>query len=369
MPSFFFYTLFYVLISGCIVYPPTEFVTAGLTIKDIFSSWIGSEDKSFVQYHIRRSVITLFVHSALPFGYGYGLILFEHINISNYFTLWSIFMVSTVLIPIYTLYKIWDWSKDNWSEHPIAKNLVIYCNSGNNNTTAQWSTVASDINSEYERPDKIIIPTSSISFVAVTDNWIIKVLPYTVNIAHQSDAVLIVNKSDTHEMSPMTGREIQFINIEVKSSRAGAKPFDIRLNVFHFKKLQDKVSRPITILQNIKFQKSLLDKFIDNFKEQVQENPYYEFTEELEQCIGCMQASSNVKLNRQCTSGIGTGNPEDCMVCYCRPMWCIDCMAKWFASKQDEDAPETWFSSKCTCPVCRARFCILDVCLIRSAQM
>lgn len=42
-----------------------------------------------------------------------------------------------------------------------------------------------------------------------------------------------------------------------------------------------------------------------------------------------MQALSNVKLFKQCSSGIGSGGPEDCMTCYCRPMWCIDCMAKW----------------------------------------
>lgn len=54
--------------SGCIIYPPTEFVSAGLTIKEIFSNWLGSENEFFVQYHIKRSVITLFVHSVLPCG-------------------------------------------------------------------------------------------------------------------------------------------------------------------------------------------------------------------------------------------------------------------------------------------------------------
>lgn len=54
--------------SGCIIYPPTEFVSAGLTIKDIFSNWLGSENEFFVQYHIKRSIITLFIHSMLPFG-------------------------------------------------------------------------------------------------------------------------------------------------------------------------------------------------------------------------------------------------------------------------------------------------------------
>lgn len=212
----------------------------------------------------------------------------------------------------------------------------------------------------------MIITTNSIISIIATDNWIIKVMPYKILVAHQSDAVLIVNKSDTHEMSLATRGEVQFINIEVKSTRTGAQSFDIRLNALDFKNLQDKVSRPITILQNITFHKTLLDKFIDSFKEQVQENPLYECAEELGQCIGCMQVSSNVKLRKQCSSGIGSGNSEDCMMCYCRPMWCIDCMAKWFASRQDEKAPETWLTSKCTCPVCRAKFCILDVCPVQS---
>lgn len=52
------------------------------------------------------------------------------------------------------------------------------------------------------------------------------------------------------------------------------------------------------------------------------------YLKELHQCIGCMQATSNVKLHKQCNVGIGNGN-QDCMTCYCRPMWCLDCMAKW----------------------------------------
>lgn len=68
MSAYFFYTLFYLLMSGCIVYPPTEFVSAGLTIKNIFGNWLGSENEFFIQYHIKRSVITLFIHCMLPFG-------------------------------------------------------------------------------------------------------------------------------------------------------------------------------------------------------------------------------------------------------------------------------------------------------------
>jgi len=49
----------------------------------------------------------------------------------------------------------------------------------------------------------------------VTDNWIIKITPYKLYIAHQSDTILILNKSDTHMMSPTTRDEVQYINIQV----------------------------------------------------------------------------------------------------------------------------------------------------------
>ncbi|XP_054002448.1 E3 ubiquitin-protein ligase TM129 isoform X1 [Hylaeus anthracinus] len=375
MSAFFFYSLSYILMSGCIIYPPTEFVSAGLTIKDIFSSWLGSENEFFIQYHIKRSIITLYVHSILPLGYALGLIVFGHVDairlLLGHNNLWLMILTCTILLPLYTLYKILIWSMNNWSKHPIVQNLALYCNNNNNNNnnnTVSWTAIASDINVEYRRIDKIIITTNSITFIIATDNWIIKVMPYRIFVAHQSDTALVVNKSDTHDMSPVTRGEVQFINIEVKPTRIGAQSFDIRLNALDFKNLQDKVSRPITILQDITFHKTLLDRFIDNFKEQVEKNPLYETAEELNQCIGCMQAPSNVKLYKLCSSGIGNSGPEDCMTCYCRPMWCIDCMAKWFASRQDENAPETWLSSKCTCPVCRARFCILDVCLIKQSS-
>lgn len=68
MSSLYIYSLFYFLISACIFYPPIEFVAAGLTLKDVFRDLFGCENEFFIQYHIRRSVFTLFIHSMLPLG-------------------------------------------------------------------------------------------------------------------------------------------------------------------------------------------------------------------------------------------------------------------------------------------------------------
>jgi E3 ubiquitin-protein ligase TM129 len=71
---------------------------------------------------------------------------------------------------------------------------------------------------------------------------------------------------------------------------------------------------------------------------------------------------ANIKLIRRCT--LTNNLDQDCQPCRCRPMWCIDCIGKWFAHRQDQNKPNEWMSSKALCPTCRSRFCILDVSFI-----
>lgn len=70
------YTLFYTLLTICTIYPPIEFISAGLTIPVIFSKLLKSEEEQFVRYHIRKSCLTLLVYSFLPLGYILGLSVF-----------------------------------------------------------------------------------------------------------------------------------------------------------------------------------------------------------------------------------------------------------------------------------------------------
>lgn len=62
------FTLAYFVFSLCFVFTPNEFRSAGLTIQNLFSTWLGSEDVGFIQYHVRRTSVTVLVHSALPIG-------------------------------------------------------------------------------------------------------------------------------------------------------------------------------------------------------------------------------------------------------------------------------------------------------------
>ncbi|RZC42943.1 transmembrane protein 129, partial [Asbolus verrucosus] len=349
----------------CIIYPPVEFVSAGFTISSIFSKVLGSEDENFISYHIKRTIVTLGVYSILPLGYIIALIASEYFqDVSSLLIdgsiFWKIFFTTSLALPVLALYQIRNWMIDDFKQHPIAINLSKFCNNNNRD----WKSVASDINIEFRRVDKISIRTNSLIKIIATENWILKVTPFTVLIAHQSDASLVVQKADTHQISLQANNETQYLNIDVRSGRQNVGSFTIRINAADFKDLEDRIARDITILPNVKFHKSITEQFIDVFKETIKNNVRYETTEELDLCIGCMQARSNVKLQKLC--GDDSGRADSCTTCYCKPMWCADCMARWFASRQESDQQSTWLSSKCTCPMCRSRFCILDVSLLSS---
>ena len=77
------------------------------------------------------------------------------------------------------------------------------------------------------------------------------------------------------------------------------------------------------------------ERFIEVFRTEVLSRPRATGVDaaDLEPCIGCMVNMANVKLERRCLSEDAAAaegnNSEHCVNCYCRPMWCMDCMAKW----------------------------------------
>ncbi|KAF0765023.1 E3 ubiquitin-protein ligase TM129, partial [Aphis craccivora] len=83
-------------------------------------------------------------------------------------------------------------------------------------------------------------------------------------------------------------------------------------------------------------------------------------------CAGCLVNPPDVKLTKCCED---SNDVPNCTSCQCRPMWCVDCMAKWYESRQPQNDTTIWLSSKCTCPLCRQLFCILDVCPLENSDL
>lgn len=144
----FVFNLLYILLCFSIIYPPTEFVAAGFTIEEIFSKILGVESFQFVHYHIRRSCVTLIIHSVLP-------LIYIAVYFTNYKepstnevmkTYWSFLIAASLFLPIFTLFKIYYWQKNHWNGHPICKTLKKF---SNNNQS--WRNVADDINADFRR--------------------------------------------------------------------------------------------------------------------------------------------------------------------------------------------------------------------------
>lgn len=357
-----FFTFLYIFFSALLVAPPTEFISAGLTVQNVFSSFLGSEDINFIYYHIRRTSVTLICHSILPLCYYILLGLFApHLQL---FTPWSadtliqLVLVSSLLIATAACLTVLYWSQNKWNNHPIAQQLS-YLGDANSN----WRSVAASINIEFRRIDKFTsgIPTGR--RVIVTDSWVMKTSTYFVHVAHQNDIHLTLSASEEHNISYENMTSVQFVHIDVKSVNTNISPFTLRLNALDYRDLKEKLQTPVRNARNIVIRQTLSEQFLQAFAEQVTLNPVFCPPDgmEIDTCIGCMQKESDVKLQKHC-SDQDTG---ECVQCYCRPMWCLECMGKWFASRQDQQRPDTWMSSRSPCPTCRAVFCMLDVCKIQ----
>ncbi len=264
----------------------------------------------------------LIIHSVLPITYFmFYYLYFGGAKIpksSHVLYYWWTLVILALILPIFTISLIAYYKSNNWQNHPIAKILRKYSNSPEN--PSSWTTVASEINNEFRRQEKLVKRLSAVTKIVVTENWIMKTSLYFVNFAHQSDTALIAVNSDSHSISIQDSNDsAQFVNIEVKPTRDGVKSFRIRINSLDFRDLQDRINRPITVLSSVKFHTTLIDRFVAVFTEEIKRNPTYLFSQTIaDSCFACMVKPPDVKINKTCRDGNGENN---CTNCFCRPMW------------------------------------------------
>ncbi|XP_011313749.1 E3 ubiquitin-protein ligase TM129 [Fopius arisanus] len=359
MTSLFIYTIAYFLFVSGLIYPPTEFVSAGLTIPALFSSWLGNEYDNFVQYHIKRTIVTLFIHSLLPFGYIVGLSLLDHIDSAQVFLgtehpLWLTLSICALIGPIYALNLIVNWSKNGFSKHPIAKSLGIYCTD-----TGIWLDIAADVNREYKSFNKLQIRTNSTTKIVVTNTWIIKVSAYKLEIASQINSVLVTYNVNSYS-TPSPSHFVHCVKYRIVTRQPLGKNFTIRININDVENLLEEITMPRRDSSSIQIPQTLTEIAIYAIKKEIAKNPTYKTNQQLDQCAVCMQAISNVKLNRNCPDIPEMDGIPACKTCNCPPIFCIDCLAKWFLSTSRRRA-KTAAEVKSSCPQCRSPFCLKDV--------
>ncbi|XP_058129219.1 E3 ubiquitin-protein ligase TM129 [Anopheles ziemanni] len=366
---------FFVFVVLCFftIFPTTEIESVGLTVDQWCSRYVTD---GFVQYHIKLTSFKLLLHTSMPLCYFLVLWLLAWINPAEFGTavqftvsgqyLWNISISLAIALFIVTNVNVLYWAMDAWSNHPIAKKLQRFTTP----MMPDWRSVATNINDEYRRDTKMVIRSNAISTLVVTESWIIKTNLYGISVARQNESSLVAYKVDFQDVLTDTVDATQFINIAVKPPQERLQ-FTIRVNGDHFKDFQDHVNRPIVLLPSVQF-RSVIDRFVDVFKEQVALNPIVPSTAiasiEGDNCLACLQVIPDVKIQKHCldvgADGLLLPDDQRCQPCHCRPLWCVSCLALWFASRQQKSERDTWLSKKATCPMCRARFCVLDVCMI-----
>nr|XP_053647506.1 transmembrane protein 129-like isoform X1 [Cherax quadricarinatus] len=361
-----FYSLLYWLFALVVVFPPDEMVSAGLTIETVFGSWLGSQLTAFIQYHIRRTAVTLMMHTLLFTGYILMLVKIEPslvqwatTHIHPHTT--SIAVIFSLVPTIIAALIVAHWRQDNWRHHPLSRTLALY-GQGNTVSPNAWISIASDVNIEFRRIDKFSTKANSVCRVIATDSWLIKVTAYKVFLIHHHDAVLSLESSINNQLAQNSAMDTQLLNIRVSSIKEGIASFYVRLNSLEYMDLERKIVNPVVNVRQVVVQQSLSDRFFEAFLETVNSNPQVMQIHEATLCIGCMEMPANVKLQRLCGM-VDNGTGSACVSCFCRPMWCISCLSKWFAARQDQSHPESWLSSRAPCPTCRSTFCLFDVCI------
>uniref|UniRef100_A0A183CMH9 E3 ubiquitin-protein ligase n=1 Tax=Globodera pallida TaxID=36090 RepID=A0A183CMH9_GLOPA len=173
---------------------------------------------------------------------------------------------------------------------------------------------------------------------------------YAVKLAPISDSQFLVIRSSPLQQTlsgqqnfPLADNIAQsndhIIDLQIRSISGLFEDFLIRVrSQQELDNLRDQLGRPIDVLDSLVLPQPLHELFVDVFL-------------------------AEVKLVKRCADPIERSE-QNCRTCACRPMWCVRCMGRIFASKQDQQTPGIWMAGRAPCPTCRAMFCVLDVCLL-----
>lgn len=399
------YTILFCLFTFCTVYPPLGFIAAGLTIENIFGRLLGSENMFFFEYHIRRTSLLRVVWSSFILVYYVVMrCLLETVaqaspNIGRPFTVWDVVLwlgiASITSIGLHTYYA-W-YSNGTWSGHPTVRSLKLLVRDGTQfdsqgSFPERWRAVISNINAECRRPDKFVASHGGISGswpgrrLIATDSWILASHGIRFQILRQASEgmlAVVVSTSSVLDTGSLTdgGRPagenlgtqtmavVRFVAVS-----SGACLLTFSLPASNLDSLRAKLQFPMVHAEGVEFEPTIVQRFIRTFRDVVEENGFVAPPPhmEIEQCIGCMSLRANVMLQQRCDpaahAALDAQAPTRtyvpaCSPCHCRPMWCLECMARWFAARQTESHQPTsvWLSGRIPCPTCRNIFCVRDV--------
>ena len=95
------------------------------------------------------------------------------------------------------------------------------------------------------------ISTNPISKTVLTNSWIIKISPYSVQAAHQNHVTLNLLKNEELNVTVDSSTGAQFLSVQVEHIQSKSSLFTIRLNALDYADMVDRLQSPINNLRGI----------------------------------------------------------------------------------------------------------------------
>uniref|UniRef100_A0A0X3NI97 Transmembrane protein 129 n=1 Tax=Schistocephalus solidus TaxID=70667 RepID=A0A0X3NI97_SCHSO len=391
-------TMSYALFAFGLIVPPDVLLASGLTLENLFHRWLGSEEISFVTYHLRRTIMVRLVAGFLPLGYFLFMMFFASTSLATYL-LGGIGLSLSLALVIFThVCTVW-YARGTWEGHPTVRNLCEIVKRVQETpptegdppelellrSLSSWQSVASHIDAECRRLEKFtaysgrgLISSWPGRRFLVTNSWILFSHASTFKPIFQFmgrlcamvvDSQTLLDTQTTTMSGHPAGENLgtqTMATVRIVDSENGLCQLSVVIPVGDLEELRTYLQFPLIVAQGVVLEPTIVQQFLTAFLRLVAENPTVRppADMELESCIGCMSQTVNACLRRNCVSA-----PEaHCGVCHCRPMWCASCLGRWFASRVTEAHKPTseWLSCRVPCPTCRAAFCIRDVALLET---
>ncbi|KAI6188609.1 PlsC domain-containing protein [Aphelenchoides besseyi] len=320
-------TLFiYALVSLFVFIEPPEFRSAGFTIEKIFYKLLGDRQTNFLDYQLRRITLTMISH--ILFFPGFFVVL-GIVSEEELFSVWPTTIIQIVcslvlLLASVALTVVGYLSVNNFESHYVTKKFRQFGN--------DWRRLSEQVSREMQDPFAVKAVESGWFLIY----WIVFNFDFglgTLRSGHLGYSLHVLSNQN---------QDFQIVVIRVESSSLSFLPFTFSIQSRNILQLiQDKVGNAFTISEDINLPLSKIDEFIPVFRACIAENEsyYYEGTEELENCFGCMAVAPNVKISKRCDN-------FECTQCNCRPTWfgmfAVDHYVDWLHTVKKNGGELAW---------------------------
>uniref|UniRef100_A0A0X3PB64 E3 ubiquitin-protein ligase TM129 n=1 Tax=Schistocephalus solidus TaxID=70667 RepID=A0A0X3PB64_SCHSO len=298
-------TMSYALFAFGLIVPPDVLLASGLTLENLFHRWLGSEEISFVTYHLRRTIMVRLVAGFLPLGYFLFMMFFASTSLATYL-LGGIGLSLSLALVIFThVCTVW-YARGTWEGHPTVRNLCEIVKRVQETpptegdppelellrSLSSWQSVASHIDAECRRLEKFtaysgrgLISSWPGRRFLVTNSWILFSHASTFKPIFQFmgrlcamvvDSQTLLDTQTTTMSGHPAGENLgtqTMATVRIVDSENGLCQLSVVIPVGDLEELRTYLQFPLIVAQGVVLEPTIVQQFLTAFLRLVAENP------------------------------------------------------------------------------------------------